>query len=728
MKLKVMLFLIAGALALIAQEKKQLTVEDIYGSMKFMGKSLRGAQWLPDGSAFTYLERGSDSESKLNNIYRHDIATGEVELIVEGSALGYGGEPVSMSSYEWSPDQKYLLITGPEKQIWRHSREAPFYLLEIEEKKITALANNDSTLQNAKLSPDGSTVAYMLNNNLYVWDIEAGKAEALTSDGSADILNAVFDWVYEEEFGSADAYRWSPDGSKIAFWRLDQTRVKPFHYMLDEMPLYNVVHSVKYPKVGEQNALVQIGVVEVKSGRMKWMDIGNETDIYIPRIDWANSPDKLIIQRLNRKQNKMELLMVDVNSGKSQVIVTDSNPDGWVDVTDDLTILKNSDQFLWTSEQSGYRHIYLYDYSGNLVRQLTSGEWEVSAIDGVDEINGWVYFNAQKETPIENHIYRVKIDGSDMQKISDSPGWHTAEFAPDYRHFIDYASNVSTPTQVLLYKSDGEPVRMLEENRIEALEEYNMVYPEFLTIATTDGTELNAYMIKPADFDPNKKYPVLVFGYGGPGSQMVVNRWGGTRGLWHQMMTEKGYIVFCLDNRGTGGRGKAFKNLAYGDISKWAVHDQIEGAKYLAGLPYVDGDRIGFWGWSGGGYLTCHLLTRGADYFKAGVAVASVTDFRNYDTIWTERYMGLLSENEAGYNSANVLEYAHLLKGKLLLIHGSGDDNVHYQNTVQFAQRLIDEGKQFDLMVYPNKNHRIHGGNTQEHLFTKITNYFLRNL
>jgi dipeptidyl-peptidase-4 len=359
----------------------------------------------------------------------------------------------------------------------------------------------------------------------------------------------------------------------------------------------------------------------------------------------------------------------------------------------------------------------------------------VSSVIGVDEKGKWVYFYGKKESPVELHIYRASLDGKKLQKISDGSGWHTANFAPDFRHYIGFSSNVKSPTTVILRNASGEKKRVLEENKISALAEYQMVYPEFFSFETSDGVALNAWVMKPADFDPSKKYPVLVFGYGGPGSQMVVNRWGGgsafrhlQRTLWHQLMTEKGYIVFCVDNRGTGGRGKAFRNLAYGDLSKWAVHDQAEGAKYLGTLPYVDKKRIGFWGWSGGGYLACMIQTRANDLFSTSVGVALVSDFRNYDTIWTERYMGLLTENKAGYDKADVLKYAGQLEGKLLIIHGSGDDNVHPQNTTQLIERFVEENRQFDLMIYPNRNHRISGGNTSRHLFTLITNYFAEHL
>ena len=706
------------------QQKQKLSLEDIYYSNKLFGKTVENIQWKPDGSAFSFTEL--NPKTKLQDIFLHSVATGIKSRLVDGTDLKHDGKQINMSHYQWTDDGKFLLIEGPVKSIWRHSTQAPFYLYNVSTKKINALSNGNIHLRNVKLSPDGTKVGFVRNHNIYVVDLKSGKETAITTDGTQNILNGEFDWVYEEEFGLADAWRWSPDGREIAFWQLNQTREKVYH-LIDEMGEYNTVFDLKYPKVGEQNAVVKIGVADLESGKTTWMDIGTNDDIYVPRIFWTNSSGLLAIMRLNRLQNNLELLMANANTGKSKIVITDSN-NTWVDVRHDIFFLKKSNQIVWTSEMSRYNHAYLYDYNGKLINQITKGNWEVSSVDGVDEKSGWVYLTSKKDSPTQQNLYRVKLDGTDFQKISGEHGWYNANYSPDYKHFIESYSNDSTPTATTLRNVDGSLVRVLANGKIPALANYNMVYPQFLTFKTTDGTELNAYMIKPANFDSSKKYPVLVYGYGGPGSQMVVDRWGSTRTFWHQYMTEHGYIVFCVDNRGTGGRGKAFKDLSYLDLGKWSVHDQIEGAKYLANLPYVDASRLGFWGWSGGGYLTCMMMTKGAGYFKAGVAVAPVTDFHLYDAIWTERYMGSPIGNKKGYDSASVLTYADKLKGKLMIIHGTGDDNVHYQNTLQLMQKLIDANKQFDVMFYPNKNHRISGGITQLHLFTKISNYFFNNL
>lgn len=720
--------MILGGLTAMQAQKKKLTLDDIFVSDQFRGKTVDNVQWLPDGSAFTFTR--SNPQTGQNDIFRYDVKSGKENLVLASADLMVNGTAIEMTEYQTTGQQNRLLITGVREQIWRHSYTSPYYIYDIQQKSLTPLAKNDPALQNVDLSPDGKSVAYAKGNNLYVADVQSGESRQLTTDGSFNILNAVFDWVYEEEFGRADALRWSPDGKRIAFWRTDQQRVKSFQ-LIDELPQYPEITELKYPKVGEQNAIVKIGVADISSGKITWMDIGDNDDIYIPRIEWTADAKTLSIQRLNRKQNLWELLLADAGSGETRKILEDRN-NTWIDVTDDVLFLKGQKQFIWTSEKDGYRHIYLNDYEGKQIRQLSSGDWEVDSVIGVDEKGGWVYFYGKKESPIEMHLYRAAIKGNKLEKISGETGWHSANFAPDFKHYVGSWSNVKTPTQVSLHQANGKKVTLLEKNTIAALSEYQMVYPEFLSFETEDGTPLNAYMMKPADFDASKKYPVLVFGYGGPGSQMVVNRSGIFRNfqrmLWHQMMTEKGYIVFCVDNRGTGGRGKAFKDLAYGDLGKWSVHDQRQGAIYLGNLPYVDKSRIGFWGWSGGGYLACMIQTRANDLFSTSVGVALVSDFRNYDTIWTERYMGLLSENEAGYDKANVLTYAGQLDGKLLIVHGSGDDNVHPQNTMQLIDHFVAENRQFDLMIYPNRNHRIHGGNTSRHLYTMITYYFLENL
>lgn len=721
---KLLLFFLIITSTLLPQ-KKQLTLEDIFLNKKYAAAKIENIQWLPNGTAFTFTK--VDSGNNLLNIFKYEVETGKTSLLLSGSDLLYNDVPVRMSSYKWTDDGKRLLIEGPEKEIWRHSRQAPFYLYQVERKKISALGNNSPNLRNVKLSPDGKMAAFVRNHNIYLADLETVEEKKLTFDGNENILNGEFDWVYEEEFEIADGFQFSPDGSKIAFWRFDQSRVKEF-YLVDELPVYNKISPLKYPKTGEKNSIVKIGVLDLQSGSTIWIDTGTEDDIYLPRIYWTNSSDKLAVLRLNRQQNFLEVLMCNTGTGESAAILTETDT-CWVDVDKKKAVfLKNSNKFIWVSEISGYRHAYLYDYNGNLLNQITKGRWEITSIIGVSEEDSRLYFYGKKDSHLEQHIYRVKLNGDSLQNISQKPGWHIANFAPNYKCFIDEYSSVENPENFYLKNSDGPLVSTLIENYPPALKNINMVYPEFSSFKTSDGFELFYYMIKPYNFDANKKYPVIVYGYGGPGSQKVINRWDDTRRLWHQLMTEKGYIIFCVDNRGTGGQGKALKNLMYKDLSYWSVNDHIEAAEFLQSLSYVDENRIGFWGWSGGGYLCLMLMTRAADYFSTGISIAPVSDFRYYDAIWTERYMGMSSENEEAYDKSSVITYADGLKGNLLIIHGTADDNVHHQNTLRIVKEFQLKGKMFDMMLYPGKNHSIKGGNTRYHLFKKLTDYFMDKL
>jgi len=710
---------------LIAQEKKPLALEDIFASNQLTPKTLQGVQWVPGEAAFTYLKEGE--------VYKHDVAGGKETLQLQRKSLALkpGGEAMALDNYEWSSDRKYLLIASNMRQIWRHSTDGQYFIYDVLTRKLRPLSGISGAQSNAKFSPEATKIGFVRGNNLFVLDLSSGLETQLTTDGSDNLINGQFDWVYEEEFSIADGWRWSPDSKKIAFWRLDQTRISTFP-IESMMSLYPSMFWLKYPKAGELNALVQVGVITLETATngaspIKWMDLGAETDMYIPRIQWTPDPRILSIQRLNRLQNKLDLLFADVNSGATRIVLSDTDP-CWVDVQDDLTFLKKKEQFLWTSERSGYRHAYLYDYNGRLLSPITSGEWEISALTGFDETAGLIYFSGKKDSPIEENVYRASLDGRILERISQRPGWHSSNFSPDMKYVIGTFTDAQTPAQISLRQTDGKLLRWLEKNE-NLLAAYNLVAPKFITVKTSDdGTPLNAWIMKPANFDSTKKYPVIMFCYSGPGAQHVVNQWAGRRYLWHQLMTEKGFITFSIDSRGTGGRGKKFKNLVYGDLGKWSTHDQIEGAKYLGSLPYVDAARIGIWGHSGGGYLTAMAMTKGAPYFKVGIARAPVTDFRLYDTIWTERYMGLPKDNAAGYKSTSVMTYTDKLQGKLYLVHGMADDNVHMQNTVQLQEALQALNKQFDVMYYHGRNHAITGGNTQLHLHTLMTNYFLNNL
>ncbi len=706
-------------------QKKDLTPDDIFLSNKFTPEKVENVRWKPDGSAFAFTK--VNPSNSLPDIYLSDVPSLAEKLFLSSDKLIYNGKQIKMSSYEWTDDAKYFIIRGPEKTIWRHSTKSPVYLFNIESGIISAIADEHPGLKGVKLSPNGKFAGYVKEHNLYFVELSSRKETQLTFDGNENILNGEFDWVYEEEFSISDGWQWSPDGNKIAFWNFDQTRVKEF-YLIDEMYAYNKVMPLKYPKAGEQNAIVKIGVIDLKTMKTTWIDTGGDDDIYLPRMYWMNSTSTLGVLKLNRLQNEINFLMADAENGKTRSILAESDT-CWIDVEDNHLIpIQSEEKFLWVSEKSGYRHIYQYDFSGKLINQVTSGDWEVTSLQGFSEPDKVVYFYGKKDGIIDQHIYRVNTDGNNLSRISEQSGWHEAIFSPDYKYFIHSYNSTSIPLKVYLRKTSGEPVSTLRENNLPALSEYKLGTVTIDKLRTSDGVDLNYLIMFPDDFDPSKKYPVIVYGYGGPGSQNVFNRWRENRQLWHHMMTQKGFIIFTLDNRGTGGRGKSFKNLSYKDLGKWVVNDHIEAAKFLTSLPYVDSERIGVWGWSGGGTLTLHLMTRAADYFKSGISVAANTDFLLYDSIWSERYFGLPQDNLKAYVNSSAKTYAHLLKGNLLLVHGMEDDNVHYQHTMQMAKKLQEAGKQFELMLYPNKNHSIQGAETQKHLYEMMTNFFLRTL
>lgn len=722
MKYFIAIFLMFGALlpAKTPPAKKELSLETIFQSPAFSLDYISAVQWLPGNRGLTYLKSSSHNKK---SIYLFDLKNKKERLLIDGAALIRPGEekPLNFSSYQWIENGQKVLFKADVKRIWRHSTVARYFIYDLASATFHSLIKGDPYVSNAKISPDKKWVGYVKKNNIFAYNTESGQTIQLTHDGNADIINGAFDWVYEEEFAISDGWRWSPDSKRIAYWRLDQSPEPTFSWV-DFEPLNGRVETIRYPKAGQHNARVKIGVVTLAGAKTQWMDIGEETDIYIPRLSWMNA-DILLIQRLNRHQNKMELLRALPADGTSEVLMVEEDS-AWVDIHDNFFFVDDN-HFIWTSERSGFNHIYLVDARNGNTQALTDGSWEVSDVYGANANH--IYFRANRERSTEWNIYRLNRKTGDIRLIAPEAGVHSANFSPDYRFFIDNWSAADTPNRSLLKKEDGAQMAALVENDLN-LEDYDFIFPEFGQFTTSDGIKLNTRTFLPANFDPAKKYPVVIYGYGGPASQIVVNRWGRTREVWFSWLAKEGYMVFTLDNRGTGARGKAFKNLAYGDLSKYAVKDHIEGAKYLATLPYVDKERIAIWGWSGGGYLTLNCMFRGAEYFKVGMAVAPVTDFRLYDTIWTERYMGLPGENKAGYDAANTLNYYRNLKGKLLIVHGTADDNVHFQNTMQLAKRLQRSALQFDLMVYPGLNHALNAPNSYLHLFTMMSNYLKKNL
>ncbi len=699
-----------------------LNLENIYKNGTYNTRNIGKWIWIPNtDDILIYDNFKSDS---LKSFYRVDLNNGDTTKFISSTLLTYNSNQLFISNYSFNNQGTELLLLVNQQKIWRHSFSGRYFVYNINNHKLTQISDGKSPLRNVKFSPDGKMVSYIKSdNNIYVFSLNNEREKRLTRDGSNTILNGHFGWLYEEEFSGFDAYRWSPDSRKIFFFQEDQSNVDKF-YWLDEREKYPRLNSVYYPKVGEENPKIKMGLIYLKNGMIKWLkDVGND-EYYYPKAIWKK--DKIIVFQLNRKQNHLNLLQFDPRTRKPQLLFEEKDS-CWIDIHNNTRIL-NDGSLVWTSERSGFNHIYHYNSDGALIKQLTDGDWEVRKIIDLDEEAQLIYFTATKVSELENHLFSISLEGGLINRLTNEVGWHYIQISPSKKRFIDSWSNTKTPTTYLLKNINGEYIKTLSQPDMSIFDKVNWTFPEFITIQTTDGVSLNAKITLPWDFNKFKKYPILVNTYGLVGSLIVKNRWGGRGYLWNQYLAKNGFIIFSLDNRQTGGRGKAFKNLGYGDLGKFLIHDQIEGIKFLGGFSYVDTSRVGIWGWSGGGYATALALTKGADVFDVGVAIASVTDWKLYDTAYTERFMGLLSENEVGYENASVFSYIDRFKGKLLLVHGTGDDNVHAQNSIQLVNKFIKADKHLDIMFYPSRDHGIYGGNATIHLRKMMANYFLKNL
>ncbi|MDX1671753.1 MAG: S9 family peptidase, partial [Balneolaceae bacterium] len=710
-----------------AQQKEQIRFKQIFDGT-FQPAGIQNINWMKDGQYYTVLVK-TDSDMELR---KYDIVSGDHDVIISSSQLKIANRErqIIIQDYQFSSDETKLLIETDVEQIWRRSTKANYFVYDLESDTLRKLTYTENKQQYAQLSPAGDKAAYVIDNNLYWVDLETGKQTPITKDGEKNrIINGATDWVYEEEFGFAKAWFWSPDGNKIAFYRFDESHVREF-FMTEWTSPYPEQVRFKYPKAGERNSLVKIGVYHLESGETTWMDIEAGRNQYIPRINWTRDPNTLAIRHMNRLQNRQQLYLADAATGEAEVIKTETS-DTWIDVNDDLTFLENGRQFIYLSEESGYNHIYLYDIEGKLIRQVTKGEWEVTNYLGYDESRKRIYYLSTEESPLERHLYSIGIDGRGKKRMTDKKGWYSVNMSRDYKYYIETHSGPEIPPVFTLHRRNGEEVRTLQSNsRLKKrLSRYNFPEKEYLTIELPQAT-LNAYMLKPHDFDPSKKYPVLVYVYGGPGSQTVTNRFdSGQRAMWHHYLTTQGYIIFSVDNRGTGARGRAFEKQVYKKLGQLEVTDQIDAARYLVeNFEYVDSQRIGIWGWSYGGYMSSLVLAQGSDLFSTAVAVAPVSSWRFYDTIYTERFMQTPQMNPEGYKKGAPLTYAGQIKGNYLLVHGTADDNVHFQNAVEMVNALISNGVQFETMFYPDRNHGIYGGNTRRHLFEMLNSYILENL
>lgn len=705
---------------------KSFNLEDVTLNGTFNAKSVYGLRSMNDGLNYTILKDGQRVE-------KYAYATGKlIEVLFDLSEVKNKAIK-RIDSYQFSSDESKLLLASNRINIYRHSYSAEFFVFDRTNKKLNALSTDRQQL--ADFSPAGDQICFFRDNNLFIKDLKTNNEKQFTFDGKYNhIINGAPDWVYEEEFTFWKGFQWSPDGKRIAFMRFDESRVKQFNMTVfkgrypekKENALYPDNHAFKYPKAGEDNSIVSIHVYDLESEKMQTMNVGEETDQYIPRIKWTHNPEVLSLVRMNRHQNHYELLFANATTGDTKLIYEEKNK-AWIDVNDDLTFTEDGKSIILTSEKSGFNHIYLYDIDGTFKRQITKGDWEVTQFLGYDEVKKLFYYQAAAVSPLQREIYSVDIKGTKTKKMSSDLGTNSAVFSKGFKYYINYFSNTKTPTLVTLNNAKGKQIRVLEDNASlkKTMADYQLPERKFFSFKTSDDVELNAFMIKPTEFDESKIYPALLTFYGGPGSQQVLDRY---RFEWFDYLAQEGFVVVCVDNRGTGARGEAFKKCTYMQIQNLEAIDLIETGKYMASLDYIDGAKIGVYGWSFGGQMSSLCMFRGADVFSAGIAVAPVTTYRYYDSIYSERYLRTPQENPEGYDKYAPISFADQLKGKFLLIHGTSDDNVHMQNSLELAEELVQNNKKFRMHLYTNRNHGIFGGNTRLHLYGMMTDFLNENL
>ncbi len=703
-------------------QKKQIALEEIWGG-EFRTESLVRLQSLDNGKEYVVLNY--DRKTRVSTVDVFDYATSQkVRTMVSTTNLD-GVDYIA--SYTLSDDESKMLIATQLKPVFRRSTLGTYYVYDLNSKKLELVSDNE--IQEPTFTQDGSKLAYGYNNNLFVKDLTSGDTKQITQDGVKNsIINGITDWVYEEEFGFVRAFDWNTTGDKVAFIRFDESAVPEFSMDVYGSDLYQTQHVFKYPKAGEANAKVSLHIYDLATGATSKVDLSGYNSYYIPRLEWTNNENVLSVQLTNRKQNTVDLVFVDAANNTSKRVLQDTDK-AYVDITSNLTFLKNND-FIWTSEQDGWNHIYHYNKDGKLLNQVTSGAWEVTRYYGFDTNTGRIYYQSSETGSIYRDIYSVLPNGNNKAKLTNRKGTNSASFSADFSYFINTFSSSEIPPIYSLHNAlDGKLVREIKNNSAlrTKLFGYQMSPKEFGTI-NVNGNDLNMYTIKPADFDPEKTYPLFMYQYSGPGSQNVADRWGGSNDYWHQMLAQQGVIVVCIDGRGTGLKGRDFKKMTQLELGKFEVQDQIAAAKQLGALPYIDASRIGIWGWSYGGFMSANCLFQGSDTFSMAIAVAPVGSWRFYDTIYTERYMDTPQNNPSGYDNNSPITHVDKLKGKFLLVHGTADDNVHVQNSTRLVEALVQANKQFDWAMYPDKNHGIYGGNTRLHLYTKMTNFILDNL
>ncbi|MFD0964336.1 S9 family peptidase [Pseudofulvibacter geojedonensis] len=701
-------------------QDKQFTLEEIWGGA-FRTNYMDALHSMKDGEHYSVLNYDRVTQSTSVDKYSYTTLS-KVSTIVDSKDID---NIPFFRSYTFSNDETKLLLITESVPVYRHSQLGTYYVYDTKTKKATLVSNQK--IQEPTFSNDGSKVAYVYNNNIFYKNLETGKEVQVTFDGKKnETINGVTDWVYEEEFAFVRAFEWNKSGTKIAYLRFDEREVPEFSMDVYGNQLYQTQQVFKYPKAGEENSIVTLHMYDVDKAKSTHVSVNNYE--YIPRIKWTNDANILSVQKTNRHQNKLELLFVNATDFSIKTVLTDTD-EAYVDVTDNLTFL-NDNSFIWTSEKDGYNHIYHYSKTGKLLNQVTKGNWEVTNYYGFNEKKGMIYYQSVENGSINRDVYAVNINGKGKKRLSSKTGTNNATFSASFAYYINTFSNSTTPYEFTLNSAKtGKVIKEIKNNQALAdkLKEYDYASKEFSTIKI-NGNDLNMWTIKPKSFDASKKYPVLMYQYSGPGSQQVANRWNSSNDYWYYMLAEQGYIVVCIDGRGTGYKGRDFKKVTQKELGKYEVEDQISAAKELAKRNYVDADRIGIWGWSYGGFMSSNCLLKGNDVFKMAIAVAPVTSWRFYDTIYTERYMTTPQENASGYDDNSPINHVDKLKGSYLLVHGMADDNVHVQNAMRMAEALIQANKQFDYMVYPDKNHGIYGGNTRLHLYTMMTNFIKNNL
>ena len=722
-----------------APDPAKLTLDRIFASDDFRGDRSSAVKWL-DGGAYTTLQP-SKAHKGASDIVRFD-ATGKSEVLVAAEKLipPNAKDPLSIHGYEFSKDLDLVLIFTNSAKVWRANTRGDYWTFRRSTGKLAKLGGDakPSTLMFAKLSPDATRVGYVRENNIFIEPSENGTATKLTPDGTDEVINGTFDWVYEEEFFCRDGWKWSPDGKSVAYWQIDTRGVKTFTLIDNTTANYPILKTFAYPKTGERNSACRVGVVAAAGGTTKWIDVPGDTrtDFYIPRMDWAGNSNELVLQRLNRLQNAADVMLADVATSKVRTVLTERDG-AWVDVHDDaLEWLDKGSAFTWISERDGWRHLYAASRDGSSVKRITTGDFDVIRVLHIDEKAGTVYFLASPDNPTQHYLYRCALNGSGKpERLSqtDQVGWHDYDVSPDGTFAVHTYSAFGKPPRVeLISLAEHKVVRVLASNDKlrETVGKLAQTPVEFFRADIGGGEKLDGWLMKPPNFDPAKKYPLVFHVYGEPAGQSVTDRWGGSQYLWHLMLSQQGYVVACVDNRGTPcPRGHDWRRIAYRKVGALASEDQATAARDLLKRPYLDSSRVAVWGWSGGGSMTLNLLFRYPDMYRTGMSVAPVPDMRLYDTIYQERYMGLPQDNAEDYRKGSPITHAAGLKGNLLLIHGSGDDNCHYQGTEKLADKLVELNKPFTLMAYPNRSHSINEGkNTTRPLYALLTRYLNDNL